>query len=829
MNVKMTECLHYVFRFRGSLHLLLLLAPSPMSVDHCQQRIIQASSLSVTPVRHSMVETASITSQDNTTLSSFLDSRAAEFAEEAAKTVARVAHAATTGVNVEKQSVQLAKNTLILLCEQPSAAVLPHLIPLCEQVVPMTVIDAFVLCTTAWKVVCATLTKCKDDDAVMVACNTLHIMQCACRCALDMLTPQFTDNQSAAGHVSRCIRVVKFYCAHAKRCAELVAQISKPCIRVDADRINFSDIAATVFRLIAALTQISATQSDSGLPDQIQTEIGGPITKTAADTLAIFLRFLPALLSSSGTCATALINDSLQLVGDATALEKNAASRVFDAQLMRLFTVLHLMRFGASSLDQNGYDWLHQFFKSSLCRNLFESLDGAYDSIVTLRHPSTGIPILHSVYTIAAQSLVATPQYVNLNGLLMEMSARNPARATVSSNILKSLYVDTPHLRKHIIRAVVRCARGAWALRSAHFESRWLPLATLIAEKSFRRPEAPGLEFDLLTALHVSRDQTPVIGPSPRGLSLKDAFSIRIVAALCERIADQGKDVHNEVACLFDKLKLNKQQARDRVDKHIAYLKKHDSGRYGTSGSVWVDAIVRLVPFLYDLGKDACATQCALACDTRGMLTINSTTFCAILNRLDISEADQGTLQQLGRACLHLIKRDGLSEAYVSMIGFAGRVLEPHGGSGQGLDWTVQMMHEVLETATRPADGIGNVDIREEAVRGGAIWRGARAKRAINGLSKDARHALEDTEKARWRGEEREWIAVEKRRGARPAGNGRAVTAAGVNRTDAAREAIVEAVRLCEGHVSEDAGAQFEALQDVLAVARAKLGCVISK
>lgn len=771
-----------------------------------------------------MVETASISSQDNTTLSSFLDSRAAESAEEAAKTVARVAHAAATGGNVEKQSVQLAKNTLLLLCEQPSKAVLPHLIPLCEQVVPMTVIDAFVLCTTAWKVVCATLTKCKDDDAVMAACNTLHIMQCACRCALAMLVRSFTDNHSTVGHVTRCIRVVKFYCAHAKRCTELVAQISKSCVEVTADKCNFSDMAATVFRLVAALTQISVTQSTSALPDPIRAEISGPITKTAADTLAIFLRFLPALLASSGTCATTLMTNSLHLVGDAAALEGDAARRLLDVQLMRLFMVLHLMRFGASSSpDQNVYDWLHQFFKS-LCRSLFESLDGAYDSIVTLRHPSTGIPILHSVYTIAAQSLVATPQYVHLNGLLMEMSARNPARATVSAEILKSLYADTAHVRKPIIQAVVRCARAAWALRSAHFETRWLPLATLIAEKSFEVSGASKLEFDLLTALHVSGDQTPLIGPSPRGLSLNDAFSVRIVAALCERIADQGKDVQNTVACLFEKLKLNKQQARDIVDKHIAYLEKHDSRRCGTSGSVWGDAIVRLVPFVYGLGKDACSTQCALACDTRGMLITNRTTFCAILNRLDFRQADPEALQQLGWGCLDVVKRGGLNEAYVSVTGFAARVLEQHGGSGHRLEWAAQVMQGALEAARRPANGVGHVDIREEAIRGGTIWFGAKGKGAIDGASEDVRRALEDGEKTRCTGEEREWIAAEKRRGARPAGNGRAVTAVAAHWMDAAREAVVEAVRLWDGHVSEDASAQFEALQDVLAVARAKLG-----
>lgn len=460
--------------------------------------------------------------------------------------------------SVPRSTIQITQRALASLFQSPHPDVIPNLLPVCDGNVPYENVDHFVLCTAAWKALSAAVVHQFSANSVPVAL-LLQIIVNAAQAAFSMVLRIVAMLQAAdasgSASVARWTKVAKFFTLHATRCAQVLSRTNHTAsvIADEPTKKLFTDVCAHAMRLLGLLSyacffshhEFLAIREDitTGLSPLVTS-----LTRSLLTTLCISIeQDSPTFaLSVLETTHKSFSNPSLFVVDKSTPCPP---------ALLHLFATLQLMRYAASepskvTTDANrkgGRDFraLRHIFRPSLCPALFCSLDTCYDKVVTLRERKSQTPLIVTIASVAAECFAVLDLYEaqsneNLttslrDSLLIEMSAVNPARALVAAEGLCQIFRallsrKKPEQVRHCVglyAGVLKCSQMALTLRSAHAESRWLPLA---ARMGLLCVDDEGV---LSRAFNESRGNSDSYEIELNKRVFHDLFLLRLIHALC--------------------------------------------------------------------------------------------------------------------------------------------------------------------------------------------------------------------------------------------------------------------------------------------------------
>lgn len=503
---------------------------------------------------------------------------------EVAGAVERVITAVATPNSVTKATIKVTQTVLASLFQSPHPDIIANLLPVCDLGVPFDNVDQFVLCTAAWKALSAAVVH-KSSVKVLSVPTLLKIIEKALSAGFSMLLRAVSmvhpSPPSGTGNVGRWMKVAKFFVLHATRCVQVFSQICNSASITEDSRTKelFSGAFGHALRLLGLLGYACFLSDHEfrAIRDDLTTGLSHLVTSLIRSLLTTFCMLIkegPPTFAMSVLDAThkSFANPSLFLVDKSTPCSP---------PLLHVFTTLQIMRYAASDPssitdESNGksnrdFRALRQIFRRSLCPTLFCALDDCYDKIVTVREKTSQNPLIVTIASVAAECFAVIELNVGqtiekseaslLDALLMQMSAVNPARAFVAAEGLFQIFRAflaryKPGQSCHctdLATSIMACSRMAFALRSAHAESRWLPLAARVGLLCVAQDDM------LVRALGGSRSHSGSAGNGSNERSMHDLFKLRLVQAMClvssGNTEDDTKEDKSDPACLSAILK----------------------------------------------------------------------------------------------------------------------------------------------------------------------------------------------------------------------------------------------------------------------------------
>lgn len=514
---------------------------------------------------------------NDTVLSAYIQDSASVTPAHVATAIQSVIISVAARKSVSKSTIKAAQNVLALLFQSPHPDIIPCLLLVCDSGVPYDNVDHFVLCTAAWKALSAAVIQ-EFSSNQMPASTLLQMIANATQATFSMVLRVVSMVQaltsSGSGSVARWVKVAKFFALHATRGAQVLSRTNDGAsVMIDeGTKKLFADACGHAIRLLGLLTFacFSSDHEFRAIRDDLITVLSPLVTSLTRSLLTTLCLTIDQdspkfALSVLDTTHRSFSNPSIFVV------DKNPPC---PPELLHLFATLQLMRYAASEPSKltnetkgktdRDFRALRHLFRRSLCAALFSTLDTCYDKIVTLRERNSQTPFIVVIASVVAECFAA----VDLNevkgietsvtslqdALFVEMSAVNPARALVAAEglyqILRVLLARRKSEQSHrcvgLLGSVMKCSQMALNLRSAHAESRWIPLAARMGHLCIDE------EGMLLRALKESCKHSASAKTDLNNRAFHDLFLLRLIHALCHNSPlSTGIGAKNETSCVI--------------------------------------------------------------------------------------------------------------------------------------------------------------------------------------------------------------------------------------------------------------------------------------
>lgn len=490
---------------------------------------------------------SAVSEEDVQKLERFVASRQDVSVEEAITVVSRIIENAALPSGATPSSINAAKAVLSDLFQHPSPTAITGLLNICILSASIKIlevaVDVLVLSSAAWKALVAAFL---SEDASVSPTIAVQIITCALRSAIKMLIEvlslQNGPKRPDPAYVGRCVRITKFYCINAAKCAKAFAKMNKfdgACVE------SYGEMLANSMLLIALASHTLMFDNllDPSNLENIRTEVCPYLSLTLRCILRL-LYYLPKLE-----------NPHKVLILFKQSVECFYKIKLFDecfrtpgsVDSYLLLAVIHIMRSeccpirlqeGDAPTHGDLGDWRWTWLRKSLLPLLFQLCDRAYPELVSLRDRETDNVFLDVVSSVVASNITAlcrlrkdrNDRFHMVNILLCQTSSPNPARAHISRECLCALYdtaLDQPG-QDRLLTEVVAYLRLSIGLNSNHVETRWIPLATeLLAMHYMRHGPKKCLSRVMQSSLEMvgSRD-TAALG------TMEDQVTLRLLSSL---------------------------------------------------------------------------------------------------------------------------------------------------------------------------------------------------------------------------------------------------------------------------------------------------------
>lgn len=600
--------------------------------------------------------------------------------------------------SVSKSTIKTAQNVLASLFQSPHPDIIPRLLLVCDGGVPYDNVDHFVLCTAAWKALSAAVIQ-EFSSNQMPASTLLKMIASATQAAFSMVLRVVSMVQALASSggssVARWVKVAKFFALHATRGAQVLSRTNDGAsVMIDeGTKKLFADACGHAIRLLGllAFACFSSDHEFRAIRDDLITGLSPLVTSLTRSLLTTLCFTIDQdspkfALSVLDTTHKSFSNPSIFVVDKYPPCSP---------ELLHLFATLQLMRYAASepsklTNETNGktdrdFRALRHIFRRSLCAALFSTLDTCYDKIVTLRERTSQTPFIVVIASVAAECFTA----VDLNevkgietsitslqdALFVEMSSVNPARALVAveglCQILRVLLAKRKPEQSHrcvgLLVGVMKCSQMALTLRSAHAESRWIPLAARMGHLCINE------EGMLLRAFNESCKQT---ASNLNKHAFHDPFLLRLIYKLCHN-SPLSTDIgtKNDASCALSLSRILKCFNLDMGQfKHFVV----DILNKKCIDDDLVQCALALVPYVMDRMH---GSSVVVGCIRQGGLS--AAAFCVGMHTLQPANIDTGSLSGLVKDARSYVDRCGVVvcaavSAFVSRgVSHAGIVERP--------------------------------------------------------------------------------------------------------------------------------------------------------
>lgn len=274
-----------------------------------------------------------------------------------------------------------------------------------------------------------------------------------------------------------------------------------------------------------------------------------------------------------------------------------------------------------------------------------------------------------------------------------------------------------------LLCSVLICARRAWALRSAHADTRWIPLSARLTKRSLN------ICGDMLRSVLVFTRAAPSVDRNGDNVSdgsnidnnmmfMSDAFVLRLMAAICEMIStgcdsagasdtrNSESDKNAETARLFKAFKLEKTVLQTVVKKGM--MESCGDGEL-------CESMLKLVPFIFD-GMTASSLLCSFISKQK----LSASTFCIALNGIQVSCTQVQCIQDVCKVGSDFVRRYG-GYICVSTCKFASRAMASMASNEKGSGCVSELISLCVQTAIRDYD-MNHDDAKSAAVRGATLF-----------------------------------------------------------------------------------------------------------
>lgn len=502
-------------------------------------------------------------------LTTFVQNSESVPARDVADAIQRIITTLSKSESVPKETVKVAQHALATLFQAPNPDIIPSLLPVCQLDVSSQAVDMFVLCTAAWKALSAAVVHSVPLQTVsspIVFQVIASATNASCTMLLRGVAFSNVADSSGKNGVGRCVKIAKFYALHATRCTKafVAATSNDKSFLDDSNAQSFTDLFGSVLRLTGLLSFVLCHNNSHliSVREELVSSLAPPVTSLMSSTISMLC---PCLEREKSLQAINVFSNALKSFSNESFFKLDN-SMACPPSLLQLFATLHVMRYVASKCSMPIHNQtdsgrkddvlrLRHIFKRNLCPPFFTALDGCYNEVVSVRVESSPVPLLSTVASSAAEcfskidvcGINSVEQSATRlrDSLLIEMSAVNPARAFVASEGLIRIFFklvtdpDRSVERFELLSKILRCCRMAFAMQSAHADSRWLRLAARCGVLSL---QDEGL---LLRAVKSSRMRTLPNDDSGVIFNLHDVFLLRLVHAMYRHTLlskDEGND-----------------------------------------------------------------------------------------------------------------------------------------------------------------------------------------------------------------------------------------------------------------------------------------------
>lgn len=584
--------------------------------------------------------------------------------------VYRIVQEAATPAGVPKSVISVANSTLASLSTAASQSVITVLLSICELNRSSQVLDVFVLSSASWKAIVAACLA--PSDTPYKPSIALDIISCAVKSASTMLL----CGLSPKGHehnditmLSRFVKIAKFYCINASRCAKAFGNNLKlHGTSVDA----LSKMLCDVLQLVASVSYILLFDHFElrSVHEDIRKDIA-PLVGTILQSVLEMSHFLtkePTL--EKWTCT---MSEAIKQMTDVRNISPNVRANI-PIFLLRVLAIIQLMKLSVNGIfhrnekDQSqSLDRVsHALFCSVLLPGLFTCFNHAYAELTCLHERNSGVLFLDRVSAETAECVVHFRTEESILGrgnltlwdfLLEQISSSNAVSAYVSKEAVMSLAsydADNPTWSDDCLTAILCCTRISLALESPHADTRWLPLATELtlhyvhAGKSVKGLVEESKKLNKLTI--------PFVFPQDRPIT-DDGLVLKLIARVCQQLCREEESESS----INSKQPQSGQSISCRILNafgmdHLKLVTLVKSSTLASTGDMKTcEDAIPLLPHLLD-AKSACGAS--LACLRRESSSCKA--IIAAINTLNPSTMLPTAIKSVCRTATSAIERHGL-------------------------------------------------------------------------------------------------------------------------------------------------------------------------
>ncbi|PXF40350.1 hypothetical protein BWQ96_09948 [Gracilariopsis chorda] len=660
---------------------------------------------------------SAVSEEDVRKLERFSTSHEDVSVEEAISVVSRIIENAALPSGATPSSVNAAKAVLSDLLQHPSPTAITGLLNICILSASIKIlevaVDVLVLSSAAWKALVAAFLR---EDASSSPAVAVQIITCALRSAIKMLIEvlslQNGPKRPDPAYVSRCVRITKFYCINAAKCAKAFAKLNNfdgACVD------SYGEMLANSMLLIALASHTLMFDNllDSSNLENIRTEVCPYLSLT----LRCIIRLLHCLPEVNSLHRVSVLFKQ--------SVESFYKIKFFDecfrtpgsVHSYLILAVVHVMRSescpdrlqeGDITPHSDLGEWRWTWFRKSLLPLLFQLCDPAYPELVSLRDMESDNVFLDTISSVVASNIVAAcrlrkdrdDRFRIVNSLLCQTSSPNPACAHISNQSVCALYdnaLDEP-AQDRLLTEVVAYLRLSIALNSNHAERRWIPLATeLLAMHYTRHGSKRCLSHVMQRSLEMlgSKDMTGMG-------TAKDQVTLRLLSSLSVHLhtsstsdLSQGNEhgVKQQTALVQDVFTML--TGPEEVDKRFASMKVYVQEQ-SNRGDVYTWSHV-LLPYLFD---SKTTTDMALEHIKE---PVHLEELCCALNSLKPSGMSSAELQLVCNCTATYFDKQELA-AYPAIAAFISRNAAALGDSQSTTD--IRCLCDVLELAVSSTNAL---------------------------------------------------------------------------------------------------------------------------